>query len=375
MGMKIWIDKPKKVGSNWQIRFRNSEKGFKPKYETWPVDEYSERFAKERVKDLKAEVRTGNFDPWKEEKSLTSKPLLSQAIKLFLDHYKKKVSANTYSLTEMVLTQFREEFGGWDPKNDPDKKHIKDYKLETVTRDDIDRYISRHTSNNSSAETYLSKFRIMYAYLKNQKLIASAPNLKGDKVRNKGNGLPEILNEDQVLKLYRKAVKTVSSHKHRVDAESWLIYFYTGMRTEELPHLKVRDVNLDEGRATVGKNNDTKTGSGRVIWLPEECHKSFNFLMEGRKENDYVVDHSRSTLDLKMKSTYYLFGKYMKELFPGNDMPLYNLRHSAGCWMLEQGLSIMFVKNQLGHKTLNQVLTYARLTGSGIEKELSRIGR
>ncbi|HKL17785.1 MAG TPA: tyrosine-type recombinase/integrase, partial [Halalkalibaculum sp.] len=53
-------------------------------------------------------------------------------------------------------------------------------------------------------------------------------------------------------------------------------------------------------------------------------------------------------------------------------MPIYNLRHSCGCWMLENGMSVMFVKQQFGHSSLDQVLEYAQLTNLGFESEINR---
>lgn len=96
--------------------------------------------------------------------------------------------------------------------------------------------------------------------------------------------------------------------------------------------------------------------------------------MEDTSPGDYLVDHSRSGSENNiMRSTSYVFDICYDNNFPERDnMSLHNLRHSCGCWLLEQGFSMMFVKDQLGHAKLDKTLIYARMTARGFKREVNR---
>lgn len=369
-----WIEDPKKNSSgNWVIRVKNKHTK-KQKQKSFDSDKYSKKDIQRMIKEMESKDFTRNqddmeYDPFN---YISDKPtfLLGEAIDEYLKDYKKRVAENTFRTNESVLGKFANHFG-------------RNNLLKEMTAEDVAEWIEQKCDTLGSKNTYRYPFNNLASYV-NKKY-----NLKWDfhletfgtkrEKRKYKNKTKEIVSENDLWEIYEYGINTYKDKKpHQLEAVySFPIYFYTGLRKEEFPHIKIKDIDLDGDfpSAKVGKNKMTKTYKSRTIWIPEQCHDQLRKLMEGKGKNDYIIDHDLADTNGEiMRSAYYQFSDVCHPAcFPERPrMPMYNLRHSCGCWMLENGLSVMFVKQQFGHSSLDQVLEYARLTNVGFESEVNR---
>ena len=370
-----WVEKVKKNRSgNWVIRAKNKHTG-KQVQRSFDKNEFTKGEVKEIRKQIIAKDTHRNQDDYEYDpfdyitENYDFK--LSKASELFLENCKEKgLANNTLRFRKTVLNKFMEVCG-------------KTRLINTIKEKDVKNFVNGSCSTVNSKNQYASTLRQFFKFLTEEYQIKTKfefPSFGTKRQRKKENAKnPTIISEQELWELYEDGLTRFpedGKRKNYIDLQCLPIYFYTGMRKEELPHIKVRDVNLDSDvpTITIGKNKLTKTYKERKIWIPEQCHDQIKIMLEDKSPGDYLIDHDRSSsINRLMRSTSYVFNICYKKTFPKKEnMSLHNLRHSCGCWLLEQGFSMMFVKDQLGHANLDKTLIYARMTARGFQKEVNR---
>lgn len=370
-----WVEEVKKNRSgNWVIRVKNKHTG-KQTQRSFKKSEFTKGEVKQIRKQIIAKDTHRNQDDYEYDPfnyiSNDYNFKLSKATELFIEDCKQKdLASNTLRFRKAVLGKFKESCG-------------EGRLIDTIKEKEIKEFINGSCNTMNSKNQYGSVFRQLFEFLKDEYQIKpkfEVPSFGTKRQRKKENAKnPTILSEQEMWELYEYGLTRFpkdGKRKNHIDLQCLPIYFYTGLRKEELPHIKIRDIDLDSDVPTldVGKNKLTKSYKERKIWIPKKCHKQLKILMKDKSSGDYLVDHSRSgSEDNIMRSTSYVFDICYEDTFPERDnMSLHNLRHSCGCWLLEQGFSMMFVKDQLGHAKLDKTLIYARMTARGFKKEVNR---
>lgn len=369
-----WIEKVKtnKSGKSWVIRVKNKKTG-KQTQKSFKKSEFTKGEVKEIRKQIIANDThrnqdTHEYDPFNYI-SLDYNFKMDRAAELFIQDCKQKDLADTtIRFRESILDKFTETQSGL--VNNIQEKDIKDF-------------VNSSCNTMNSKNQYGSVFRQLFSFLQDEYGIKpkfQVPRFGTKRQRKKENSKnPTILSEQEFWKLYKQGLNRYPKNgtpKHFIDLQCLPLYFYTGMRKEELPHIKIRDIDLGSEIPTmdVGKNKLTKSYKERKIWIPEKAHKHLKVLMKDKAPDEYLVDHKRSnSADSIMRSTSYVFDICYQNTYPRREkMSLHNLRHSCGCWLLEQGFSMMFVKDQLGHTKLDRTLIYARMTARGFINEVNK---
>lgn len=127
----------------------------------------------------------------------------------------------------------------------------------------------------------------------------------------------------------------------------------TGWREGEALTLKWADVNLDNGRATLG---DTKTGkSQRAIGAPARLllaslprTAGCPFIFPGRSADSHLVDISRLWYSVRHAANL-------------DDVRLHDLRHSFASVSASSGGSLLLIGRLLGHRDVATTAKYAHL--------------
>ncbi|HUD09982.1 MAG TPA: tyrosine-type recombinase/integrase [Patescibacteria group bacterium] len=144
---------------------------------------------------------------------------------------------------------------------------------------------------------------------------------------------------------------------------------YTGCRFSEASKLKIKNLDLSEGKATF---IDTKTNENRTVYFTDPLITNLKELILGRKIDDLVFRNSQEneinpqdfSTDIKRRAKK---AGIIKRMYP------HVLRHSYITHMLEAGVPITEVATLVGHKDIQTTYsTYMHLADQTLRKASMR---
>lgn len=139
----------------------------------------------------------------------------------------------------------------------------------------------------------------------------------------------------------------------------------TGMRWAELTALRAGEVDLD-GLGTIKIIRATKwvPGQGhhdgvpktkksrRTIIVPRQVRDALRPLLEGKKRDDYVFLSSRGQ-QVRHSTFHRLYWKPACAKAGLDPAPrIHDLRHTHASWLLEMGIGLEAIQDQLGHESI-----------------------
>lgn len=154
--------------------------------------------------------------------------------------------------------------------------------------------------------------------------------------------------------------------------------YASGARAQEVCDLTVGDLSFANDRSSVVLHG--KGGKTRRISIPIGCSKMLEKYLDFRKLCDkptkYVFfsqthEHmSISCIEEIFKKYTLMAKKQYPKLFNQTSYPPHSMRHTTASHMLEAGVSIMIIKNFLGHASIQSTQIYAELSQNTIDKHL-----
>ncbi|MCM2272663.1 MAG: tyrosine-type recombinase/integrase [candidate division Zixibacteria bacterium] len=147
------------------------------------------------------------------------------------------------------------------------------------------------------------------------------------------------------------------------------LLYVTGLRREELASLRLSDIDLHRGLATViGKGNKE-----RVVPIGDttiDDIKRFLDIREGHmRETESRSPHlflNRSGKQLSVRSVDRLVKAFGKA--EGMEFTPHTLRHSFATHLLENGADLLLIKEILGHSSLSTTQKYTHVTSEVMKK-------
>ena len=134
---------------------------------------------------------------------------------------------------------------------------------------------------------------------------------------------------------------------------------YSGMRVSELCNLDFDDLHLEDQEIVV---KDTKTYRDRKVVISEKCVKAFEEYFESLPASDkQAVFLSRRGRRISRNQVYTLIKKYGRLAGIQKNVTPHILRHTLATNLIAHGASIIEVKEQLGHRSLESTLQYVHL--------------
>ncbi|QOY52292.1 tyrosine-type recombinase/integrase [Candidatus Sulfurimonas baltica] len=209
--------------------------------------------------------------------------------------------------------------------------------------------------------------------------------IKHDIVKNFNNPLangkvkmPNIDNNRQAFltKEEAKNLLDILKSTHLLTYHLTVLLLFTGARfsevtgaasqknkTNEKTGLTWNNINFKTNSIYIVK---TKKGSERHIYMNDLLLETIKYLQNNKDKNsNRVISNSRGGIVLKMPE---YFMTAIESIIPGNkkkDMKYkitaHSLRHTHASWLAQNGLDILQIKDQLGHKDLTMTLRYSHL--------------
>ena len=139
-----------------------------------------------------------------------------------------------------------------------------------------------------------------------------------------------------------------------------VLLLYSGARFSEVASLTWDDIDFNN-RLIYFKFN--KNGNDRKVYIPDVSLEVLSAL-HAEKTNNLVIPSRNGKQLIQMPKQWQ---EEVDKLLPNNDkagkyrITVHSLRHTHASWMAISGISILHIKEQLGHKKLEMTMRYSHL--------------
>lgn len=165
------------------------------------------------------------------------------------------------------------------------------------------------------------------------------------------NKLPSVLNATEVKQLF----KACALLKHRLLLG---LCYGCGLRCGEVRNLKLGDIDLERSVLHVRQG---KGGKDRILPLGVMLQRGIKSYIETQHPQTFLFE-GNDGLAFSQRGAQWVMSQALKKTsIVKEDVSLHTLRHSYATHLLEQGVSILAIKELLGHAHIDTTMIYLHL--------------
>lgn len=210
-------------------------------------------------------------------------------------------------------------------------------------------YIRQHeTPSLSSFKHLVYGLRTMFSMFKNEKLLLSLPSIASSKA------LPVVFSQ-QEIKLILKTPKLL---KHRV---LFAIIYDCGLRISEVINLKISDVDFNRRQVHIRQSKHKKD---RYVPVSPIVLRGLASYIDTTQPKEWLFNGKRRGDQISREGIRHAFRAAIRKTGINKNVCVHTLRHSYATHLLEMGLDIVSVKNQLGHAEIATTMMYLHIAKS-----------
>lgn len=366
----------------WHLRWYDPERT--PKQKQHALDTDDEAVALTRAREKYERKLAGLYDPWKGAgRALT----VEQACEAYAKDQADQQRSASIRLSQHTARLLARSTGrGWvlrktDSGADPAKVMLRD-----ITSAHVRRFVYRDTLSRVSHRTYWARVRAFFEWAKKAGHVDVNPV---DEVPRPASSAAKMkhLSADQIARLlaaiefYHSPQGPLPEHvRKRASYPLWSrdafeLYATSGLRCSEGVRLRWKDIVwpeqsawgvgyihvVDEGRVD---GRRTKTGRSRQVTMIPQAERLLRRLYDETRRTDDPDEHVlkagdglRGTSAFTISQNFRHFVGYAK-LPP---VPLHGLRHSFAVELLLRGASLIQVRDEMGHSSVQTTEGYLTL--------------
>ena len=212
--------------------------------------------------------------------------------------------------------------------------------------DEINSYLYTLRQDKDLSDTYFKHavygLRFFYRVYDLEDRAIRLPNLKNNRK------LPVVFSQQELRSLFRIPQRL----KQRVLLS--LIYS-AGLRVSEVCKLRICDIDFDRKQILVRQSKNNKS---RYVVLSDYIAKGLKQYMEGAKPKQFLFNGRQKGTPLGHSAVQQSFRLAMKKAGIQKEACVHTLRHSFATHLLEQGVDIVTIKEQLGHAHIQTTMMY-----------------
>ncbi len=212
--------------------------------------------------------------------------------------------------------------------------------------DEINRYLFLLRSKDEKSDTYFKHtiygLRFFFRLYDLDDKALRLPALKKDQK------LPVIFSQQELRRLFIAPQRL----KHRV---LFSLIYSAGLRISEACALKLSDIDYDRKQLHI---RNSKGNKSRYVVLGDLIARGLKKYIKGAKPQEYVFNGKEKGTSLSHGSVQQSFRLAMQKANITKQAKVHSLRHSFATHLLEQGVDIVTIKEQLGHACLETTLMY-----------------
>ncbi len=229
--------------------------------------------------------------------------------------------------------------------------HFKCSPLE-LSIDQMEEYLFELQQNEkpslSSFKHLVYGLRTLFSMFKNEELFLALPSIKGSKA------LPEVFSQ-QEIKTLLTAPKLL---KHRV---LFGLIYDCGLRISEVQNLKITDVDFDRKQIHI---RESKHKKDRYVPFSAISLRGLKKYINTSHPKTWLFNGKIRGQQLSRGGIRHAFRAAIDKTNIEKPVCIHTLRHSYATHLLEMGLDIVSVKNQLGHAEIRTTMMYLHIAQS-----------
>ena len=211
-------------------------------------------------------------------------------------------------------------------------------------------YLRQHNNSpsQSSFKHLVYGLRRFYEIFTNEELRLSLPALKGSKM------LPVVFSQREVIDVLR----CPKMLKHRL---LFATIYDGGLRISEVINLAISDVDLDRKMLHIRQSKHKKD---RYVPISDHLVRGLKLYLDVSHPKDWLFNGRIRGEQISLGAIRHAFRATLKKTGIQKDACIHTLRHSYATHLLEMGLDIISVQNQLGHATIATTMMYLHIAQS-----------
>ncbi|MCL4385528.1 MAG: tyrosine-type recombinase/integrase, partial [Cyanobacteria bacterium] len=226
-------------------------------------------------------------------------------------------------------------------------------------------YTSSSVANKINILHHFFRFLHNSGYIKVNPAILIRPPRKRVKI-------PKVFNDIELEKFLSATEHNIYTKFKKYSLRDKLIFTmfaYTGLRRTELINLNWNDINLGNKYLIVRKS---KNKNQRIIPLHDKVLELLDKYLSERlplKNNALFIGNTCQRIH--HNSLKNLFDRYIKITgLSGKGYTIHTLRHTFATRLLSKDVSLVNIKNLMGHKSLESTQIYLHVTGKELEESI-----
>ncbi|MCW3808133.1 tyrosine-type recombinase/integrase [Plebeiibacterium marinum] len=240
--------------------------------------------------------------------------------------------------------------------------HFKCSPLE-LSIDQMEEYLFEIQLNEkpsrSSFKHLVYGLRTLFTMFKNQELYLALPSIKGSKA------LPVVFSQQEIKTL----LNTPKLLKHRV---LFAVIYDCGLRISEVVNLRIEDLDFDRKQIHIRQSKHKKD---RYVPMSDLTIKGFHKYLQTVCPESWVFNGKIRGQQLSRTGIRHAFRATVNKAGIKKNVCIHTLRHSYATHLLEMGLDIVSVKNQMGHAEIRTTMMYLHIAQSNPNAGFSPLSR
>lgn len=215
--------------------------------------------------------------------------------------------------------------------------------------DEINSYLYTLKQDSNLSDTYFKHavygLRFFYRVYELEDRALHLPNLKNQRK------LPVVFSQSELRKLF--------SSPQRLKQRVLLCLIYSaGLRVSEVCKLKLSDIDFDRKQIHIRQSKNDKS---RYVVLGDYIAKGLRQYIEGARPKDFLFNGREKGSALGHGAVQQSFRLAMSKASINKEASVHTLRHSFATHLLEQGVDIVTIKEQLGHARIETTMMYLHI--------------
>ena len=212
--------------------------------------------------------------------------------------------------------------------------------------DEINSYLYAMKNDKDLSETFFKHtvygLRFFYRIYDLDERAIRLPSMKNNRK------LPSVFSQEELRRLFKAPQRL----KQRVLLS--LIYS-AGLRVSEVCKLKITDIDFDRKQIHV---RESKNNNSRYVVLSAYIAAGLRQYIKGSKPKEFLFNGREKGSPLGHSAVQQSFRLAMKKTGILKEACVHTLRHSFATHLLEQGVDIVSIKEQLGHAHIQTTMMY-----------------
>jgi site-specific recombinase XerD len=230
--------------------------------------------------------------------------------------------------------------------------------------DEINSYLYAMKNDKDLSETFFKHtvygLRFFYRIYDLDERAIRLPSMKNNRK------LPSVFSQEELRRLFKAPQRL----KQRVLLS--LIYS-AGLRVSEVCKLKITDIDFDRKQIHV---RESKNNNSRYVVLSAYIAAGLRQYIKGSKPKEFLFNGREKGSPLGHSAVQQSFRLAMKKTGILKEACVHTLRHSFATHLLEQGVDIVSIKEQLGHAHIQTTMMYlhvAKLERSQVHSPFDKL--